>query len=319
MREERAGMSISEGISARFANMGFVSVCLVVLMHVHCPWEGGGISQLAVPFFFAMSGYFLASHVEEKGWYVRALSKRIRTLLVPLFAWCVIWMLFTIPIALMLNVRAGRDLFANILTGWAMLRYLALDITRTPALGPLWYVRGLIFFVIVSPAIVWLIRRTGFFVLIVLGGVYYTYATMGTNVSFLSYGFSLQGIFYFSVGLFLRMKQVSLNLGLMIGAPVFCIGLLAYCMGWTELSIVLMIVGLWGLMPTRRFPRFLVANTFPVYLMHMFILLLFGSGKIASPSLAIGVGIIVVVVSVAVAEAIRRFAPSLSVILWGGR
>ena len=220
-------MNVGKDISTKFANMGFVCVCLVVLMHVHCPWEGGGINQLAVPFFFAMSGYFLATHVDERGWYARALSKRVRTLLVPLFAWCVIWMLFTIPIALILNVRAGRDLSVNILTGWGMLRYLALDVTRTPALGPLWYVRCLLFFVIVSPAIVWLIRRSGFFVLMVLGCVYYAYSAMGTNFSFLSYGFSLEGVFGFSAGLFLRMKQVSLNLNPIVGVPLFGAGLLA--------------------------------------------------------------------------------------------
>ena len=312
-------MSIDNGISSKFANMGFACVCLVVLMHVHCLWEGGGINQLAVPFFFAMSGYFLATHVEEDGWYAKALSKRLRTLIVPLFAWCMIWVLVTIPLAMALNVRAGRELFSNVLTGWDALRYLALDVTRTPALGPLWYVRCLFFFVVVSPVVVWLIRKIGFVSLLLLGCLYYAYSARGVVIDFLSYGFSLEGIFYFSTGLYLRMKHVPLNVGPMIGVPLFALGVAIYVIGLTELSIPVMIVGLWGMMPTRCLPRSLVSNAFPIYLMHMFILLLFGTDKIASPLIAVGVGMLVVVLSIGCAEMIRRTSPRLVNVLWGGR
>ena len=312
-------MSIDKRISAKFANMGFVCVCLVALMHVHCLWEGGGINQLAVPFFFAMSGYFLAVHVEEDEWYAKALSKRLRTLVVPLFAWCLIWALVTIPLAIALNVRAGRELSANILTGWGTLRYFALDITRTPALGPLWYVRCLFFFVVVSPVIVWLIRKVGFVSLLVLGCLYYVYSACGEVIDFLSYGFSLEGIFYFSTGLYLHMKHVPLNIGPMIGVPLFACGVSIYVMGLTELSIPVMIVGLWGLMPTRRLPRVLIENTFPIYLMHMFVLLLFGTARISSPMAAVGIGMLAVVLSITIAEAMRRVSPVAVRILYGGR
>ena len=305
--------------SAKFANMGFVCVCLVVLMHVHCPWEGGGINRLAVPFFFAMSGYFLGTHVDETGWYVRTLKKRFRTLVVPLFLWCVIWAAFTVPLAVVLNIHAGRDLFANVLTGWGVLRYFALDITRTPALGSLWYVRCLFLFVIISPAIVNLIRRAGILVLIILGGIYYIYSVGRINISFFSYGFSFEGVFYFAVGLYLRMKQVSLSLGPMIGIPVFCAGVLVYYIGHIEVSIAVMIVGLWGTMPMKRLPQVLTKNTFPIYLIHMFVLTLFGSGKVASAPLAVGIGLAAVAMSMIVAEGIRRMAPKFSIVLFGGR
>ena len=312
-------MNISEDISAKFANMGFVCVCLVVLMHVHCPWEGGGINRLAVPFFFAMSGYFLATHVDERGWYAKAIRKRFRTLLMPLFVWCLIWALVTIPLAMVLNVCAGRELFANILTGWGALRYLALDITRTPALGPLWYVRCLFFFVIVSPAIVYLIRRIGIVTLIIFGSIYYIYSAGKINISFFSYGFSLEGVFYFAVGLYLRMKQVSLILCPMIGIPVFGVGLLVYYIGWIELSIAVMIAGLWGAMPMKRFPQVLTKNTFPIYLIHMFVLTMFGNGKVDFVPLAIGMGLAAVVISIIITECTRRMIPRSAGVLWGGR
>ena len=312
-------MNVDGDISAKFSNMGFVCVCLVVMMHVHCPWEGGGINRLAVPFFFAMAGYFLSRHIDERGWYGSELRKRIRTLLVPLFAWCIIWALVTVPLAIVLNIRAGRAITSNLLTGWRALRYFALDITNTPALGPLWYVRCLFLFVVISPLIVWMIRRIGVLALFVFGSLYCAHFGNGLMDRFLSFGFSLEGLFYFSAGLFLGMKHVPLRISPFVGTLLLGVGLLFYWLGWAETSIPLMIIGLWGLMPTRRFPRVLVANTFPVYLMHMFVLLLFGTARISSPMVAVGIGMLAVALSVAIAEAMRRGSPVAVRILYGGR
>lgn len=312
-------MNISEDISAKFANMGFVCVCLVVLMHVHCPWEGGGINQLAVPFFFVMSGFFLAAHVDEKGWYARALRKRLRSLVVPLFIWCVLWAFFTIPLAVALNMRSGRELYANLLTGWGAFRYLALDITRTPALGPLWYVRCLFLFVIISPVIVWLIKRTHFLCLLIFGGMYIAYSRLCGNVSFFSYGFSLEGLFYFAIGIYLRMRDFSLEIRPKMGIFLFGFGVFLFLMVSRFMSIAIMIVGLWGMIPSWRFPRVLITNTFPVYLVHMFVLLLFGNERIRSVPLAVGVGLSAIALSVFAAETIRRTMPRMSQFLWGGR
>ena len=309
-------------ISAKFSNMGFLCVCLVVTMHVHCPWEGGGINQLAVPFFFAMSGYFLAAHVDEKGWYGAAVRKRARTLLLPLFAWCGLWLLYAVPIALLLNHHAGRPLFSNLLTGWGILRYAALDLTCTPAMGPLWYVRCLFFFVLVSPLMVALIRRLGVVALIPVCMVYLAYALYVRAygvVDVFSYGFSLEGLFYFTIGLYLRMRNHLLDVSSPAGAVLFGLGLFVYWLGCVEFAIPLTIVGLWGLMPTRPFPKVLTQNTFPIYLIHMFVLLFFGSTKIANPFVAIGVGCMAIVVSLFVAMVLRKLLPRTASLLFGGR
>ena len=299
--------------------MGFVCVCLVVLMHVHCPWEGGGINRLAVPFFFAMSGYFLAQHVDECDWYGREMKKRVRTLLVPLFAWCVIWALITIPLAITLNIRAGRAIASNLLTGWGALRYLALDITNTPALGTLWYVRCLFLFVAISPLIVWMIRKIGVLALFVFGSLYCAHFGKGLMDRFLSFGFSVEGIFYFSTGLLLGIKHVPLRISPIVGFSLLGGGLLVYWFGWVAASIPLLIAGLWGLMPTRRFSKIFVANTFPIYLLHMFVLLAFGSGRIVSPSLAILVGVVAVALSIMATEMIRKMVPRMATVVFGGR
>jgi len=60
-------------------------------------------------------------------------------------------------------------------------------------------------------------------------------------------------------------------------------------------------------------------STFPVYLLHMFVLVLFGNGKIASPLIAIGVGIVAIAVSVVIAELLRKLTPKFSTYIFGNR
>ena len=68
-------MDVSKETSAKFANMGFVCACLVVLIHLGVDGKPGGaawwthqmfthvgMTRIAVPFFFFASGYWLAGH-----------------------------------------------------------------------------------------------------------------------------------------------------------------------------------------------------------------------------------------------------------------
>ena len=46
-----------------------------------------GLGKIAVPFFFLASGYFLAGHLDEDGWYGRKVKKRVFSLVIPLLLW----------------------------------------------------------------------------------------------------------------------------------------------------------------------------------------------------------------------------------------
>lgn len=86
-------MKISQELSDKIANMSFVCACLVVMIHTPFSvgtidqfvkyWIGGGVASAAVPIFFIISGFFLGQHINEDGWYGRAVKKRIRTLVIP--------------------------------------------------------------------------------------------------------------------------------------------------------------------------------------------------------------------------------------------
>ena len=54
------------------------------------------VCPIAVPFFFVASGYFLGVRAWSGcGWGGNAMRKRIKTLLIPYFFWCVCWCMFT--------------------------------------------------------------------------------------------------------------------------------------------------------------------------------------------------------------------------------
>ena len=88
----------------KVSNASFFAALMVVAIHTSGrePWtiENGtalwwleaighcGVFGIAVPFFFICSGYFLARHMEECGWWRRECIKRARTLLAPYVFWC---------------------------------------------------------------------------------------------------------------------------------------------------------------------------------------------------------------------------------------
>ena len=81
---------ISTAASNRIAWLSMAAAVLVVAIHAPSTRTHGfsffcesligtHIASVAVPFFFAVSGFFLGRHAGEKGWYRNELRKRVRT------------------------------------------------------------------------------------------------------------------------------------------------------------------------------------------------------------------------------------------------
>ena len=75
-------MIVSPQLSARIANASLVAALAVAFLHfaVESGQSGLGLpvrmllrdlSRFAVPYFFLVSGFFLAGHVGEEGWWRR--------------------------------------------------------------------------------------------------------------------------------------------------------------------------------------------------------------------------------------------------------
>lgn len=166
--------SVSAGVSARLANMGIVCACLIAVSHsgFYGQMDGAsrwlqqimtwGFGNLPVPFFFLASGYFLAGHVGEAGWWGREARKRVRSLLVPYFLWMVLWSAFAGCLAAARHALAGEALFAGFpATPNAWARVFGVGSFGPPGLWGLWFVRTLFLFVLASPLLLWPIRRGG--------------------------------------------------------------------------------------------------------------------------------------------------------------
>lgn len=175
---------------------------MIILIHVPflnpdviC-WQGGiectiwifisaVLSQLAVPTFFFISGYYFFSHFDTNKWdwqlYFTKIKKRCKTLLFPYLLWNLLYLL---PSFLLFLI--GRISWDTFNTNLANLGYWhifwdcnsspvtnILGVTRPGAVpldGPLWFVRDLMVVCLLTPIIFFLLRRFNLAVVILGGG-----------------------------------------------------------------------------------------------------------------------------------------------------
>lgn len=334
---------ISERNSCKIANMGLLCSFFVVCTHV--PWSQnsgwfyclvrgllGGLG-IAVPFFFVVSGFMVGRHMDEVGWWRSAVCKRIHTLLVPYLIWCLV-------ATLLASCFLGFDYSLS-----RLIRIFGLWPLAEPEIGPLWYVRNLMGLVVLSPVLVYLLSRWPKLLIlfgVVDGIVYPTYyifdGTMyGGVLNFLTLGWgSLHAIFFFSFGLWLSMTSFRFNVGWMCSLVMLVSGV-AVCVfraisgGWAILmpiQTMALLVGLWWIIPSRRYSNAVTSLAFPVYILHWFFLFAYRAGRIHLPSwmdskesaLAFAlVSVMTFVLSAGVAIMLKKFVPKMSQIVFGGR
>lgn len=360
---------LSSSLSARFANMSFLCSCLVVFIHVGVTPEHGtltwwvaqmfthvGITRVAVPFFFLASGFFLMRHLPLTGIWRPAWRdeciKRVGSLLVPFLVWNLLYGLFAWGMAWCAH-RCGYMIHLDIPLHptWRQLISLSgVNFCAAPALPHLWYIRCLIFFVLLSPLFLYAVRRMVPWVMVVL------FLLVGTVMSvapahwqgFLNYGLSLEGAFFFLLGMFFaarlssferivdRCSQNSRKIGVVVSgvsffglrawAVYFGHGVAGYWTGWFGLSCLMF--GLFLLMPSVLPWQSVRALSFPLYLMHQFVLLVvtgtvnvLGYRALAASSslLYFARCALVVLGTLMLAKCVLRVLPGFSHHAFGGR
>lgn len=338
------------GISNKIANMGIVCAMMVVLIHLHCPESSAsiafvrrllpnGVCAMAVPFFFIASGYLLAGHIGEAGWWRKALAKRIRTLLVPMLIWSVLWMAYEILLPLMANLAHGCDLSRNLpaVTWVEVLRLAGLHPFHEPYLGVLWFVRMLFALVVFSPLLKYLATPIGVLALYVLQlclGPGLGNTPPPLRFTLLKGFFPICGAAFFTLGMMLRRDGCSLDVPKKAG--VVCLALSLVCIavvswffpsgrvmayaGWVVVPVL--IVGVWSVCPTKRFPGILVSAAFPVYMMHMFsnaaIEMVMFRGHVTVVKYGLS-WLLSVAACLLLAWMLRKFLPRFSATAFGGR
>lgn len=349
-----------KSVEGRIANLSIVCACIVALSHVCYNADTGsvgwwfvrmtrfGICCFAVPFFFMVSGYFLSRRFEEKGWWVREMTKRIASLIVPYLIWCFAFFIFACVGAAVMKTIAGQEF-------WSVLRFplskmtkvFGMNLAHTPMLVPTWYIRALFTIMLVSPVIAYVVKFKCGVVLLTLG-VFCAYVLLyphrnglkTTEIDhFFYYGVSVFGLLYFLLGVLMRKTRflektldcapwtgiVCIALG--VSLVVFRVKSIAVT-GWEPfpvlcLAIPFLLVGIWLLMPSKRWPEWIVSMSFPIYVIHYFVVFAMDGFHKVKTDKSICVMLFqfvcAVVIPCLVSLLLRKGAPRFALILFGGR
>ena len=346
-------MKISESLSAKLANMSFVCMLLVVGNHIrygyvssslYGMWERlipTGICTIAVPSFFVMSGFLLAGHMNESGWVLRELRKRVKTLLLPAICWMVIYAIYSILLVMLSNGTHHRPLFFTYsLAPIDWMRRLGLSIWSQPAPGQLWYIRALLLFVLCGALFKWLNSLLGLVFMFLLYVFICPFQETGWRYPF-RFFWSLEGSFYFLVGIYLRTHDLSklapsnlrriavaFLLGFfLLGARVMMDSNERQLASWFAFgAIPSLIYGLWGMLPANRWPSAMGSLSFPIFILHILALRalsyaanfcgLFHKAGVLN---WMGKFSFAVLCSATVTFILRRFLPRSANLLFGGR
>ena len=354
-------MLISREISNKLANMSFVCSLLVVFIHIgHCPTTVGTLGwrlwyvmryvlcTVAVPWFFLASGLLLALHADDSRWWKMALLKRGKTLVVPYWFW-VIFMLIVYNFILIPthNFLAIEEVSSPVWSPNRMLIMLGFSPFSPPANQPLWYVRALMILIIISPVLVGAARIKCRLLLPLLYFFYIAinpgHAGDGFWISekwshFWRFGFSIEGLFYFSTGIFIGMKAIripSRRISLVLGLGGIVIGIVRMLLqlqgiedfGYLiAISIPLVLVGAWSLIPTCSWPQVLIGNTFAIYVLHPMLPIIYDilCQRFSSVLGGVVLGMFVewftvVLFAIFCAQGIRKISPRLAGLIFGGR
>ncbi len=347
-------LTLSKETSIRIFNLNFICTLLILLMHLQhagaeCKFMSHvflgitfyDITYLAVPTFFIISGFLLARHGEEKGWYVTALRKRFYTLVIPYF----LLNLLYLPMLVIYHnyLGLGEWKAGGVAFDWySISRIFGLSWRFHPAAGTLWFVRCLLFFIMLSPILVWVIRKSrsaavvlmGILLCVVLG---VESLQLGKDVGNALYSFfNLRGLFFFAGGIVLaywgchlsyKVKIVSVLIALVLGVSLSAVDPLPSIGRGSIFVWMLFIYVLWNIVPAVGLPRWLTASSFAlfalhpmIYKMHFVVVNRLGLQDvlpdflICLEALALTMGLVCFLTLV-----IRRYCPILGQALFGGR
>ena len=142
-------------------------------------------------------------------------------------------------------------------------------------------------------------------------------------------GASLQGVLFFSVGIYLRtFKHHNLSVVYIFGSFLGCVAIVCFALGvnWAvrAIGVIFCLCLAWYLTPKSVWPAWITSCSFAIYVMHIIILVYLNTllKYIASDIHHVHAWISFVaasVVSMCVAIIIRKYWPRLNSLLYAGR
>ena len=183
----------------------------------------GFLRRQSVPIYFFISGYVFFLGVKlTKEKYAQKLRNRVKTLLIPYLIWNTIAVLYSLtrivpclaflfPNAskLQLDVSLSNVLgaFWNYSNGILVNPTASVEVAESldtfPANPPLWFVRDLMIVVLCTPLLYWLLNRTRYYVVLILGILWFAlgYLELGHAYRLLT------AFFFFSWGAYMSVNE----------------------------------------------------------------------------------------------------------------
>jgi fucose 4-O-acetylase-like acetyltransferase len=156
-----------------------------------------GVTRIAVPLFFAISGYLFFINI-KKGHYSVFLSKmktRLRTLVMPYLIWSILGL--TLYFVLQ-SIPISTPFFTNeLIREYSFSQWLQ-SVFINPVPYQLWFIRDLIVLISLSPLIYWLLNRVNYFFLTVLVVPWF--------YSFSFIAFSSEALLFFTIGAMITLN-----------------------------------------------------------------------------------------------------------------
>ena len=319
-------MFLSKYSSDKLKVLSIISACVVVMQHFSAamPVDGVwnrfwreiiayGIFDYAVSFFFIQSGYFLVKDCgKDARWYVNAIKRRAKTLLIPYIVWN------SIGIAV---IGGGYGLFDML-----------------PVITPLWYVRNLFVLCVLSPFFAYAAKKVvatrfgvalGVAVILVLSCVD---LPAKRNI--------VMAAVYFFIGVAIRFMPEPtfrwrhampivflLSLACCLATKIIMVFVLGLHLGYIRYFMIPAVIGTIWFYLDMVFPKRTIGNVaksasyaFPIYVSHYFFLApLLNSCQTYGFSLCMFYAISSIIVIVVSSIAIKRYCPAMYGILTGGR
>lgn len=172
------------------------------------------LAAVCVPLFFFISGFlfFYRTRFTHET-YMQKIKRRYHTLFVPYVIWNFIGFiillielhpylssLFPLLNRYQVNIETFLSYF------WIAELPVSMNGPSNPIDTPLWFVRDLMVLGILAPLVYWLIRRTGIFVIILLGAIWFFRLGKDFGLPSLSH----QSVFFFPLGAYFSINRINI-------------------------------------------------------------------------------------------------------------
>jgi surface polysaccharide O-acyltransferase-like enzyme len=155
------------------------------------------ICRIAVPFFFILSGFLFINKINlTSKKYFEKIANRFQSLVIPYVLWVIIW-------TMLFSIISNLPFISSFINSPLDFKNLSFDsifkIINSPICYQFWFIKDLIFLVLLSPLIYIAIKKIPYiFIFLLFINLIYFHIDL--------YLFQLQSIFYFSIGFLIALR-----------------------------------------------------------------------------------------------------------------